>query len=64
MSTESMLDRIIAHLRAQVAELRTLEQAGVDPRELEQRRTRIAHLQEHLAGIVRDAIGAGEATTA
>jgi hypothetical protein len=53
MTSDRMLDRLIAHLRAHVAELRRLEREGGDVRELETRRVTIARLQDQLANAVR-----------
>lgn len=50
---DRMLERITTHLRAQVAELRRLEQAGATEGELEERRELITRLQSHLAELVR-----------
>ena len=50
------LDQVTTHLRAHVAELRRLEQAGAAPRELEERRELIARLQGHLAVLVQTAV--------
>jgi hypothetical protein len=54
MTDERRVDRLIAHLRAHVAELRRLEQEGADPRELAERKNVILRLQEHLSYAVRD----------
>ena len=54
MSDERTLDRLIAHLRGQVAELRRLEREGAAPEELAERKHLIARLQERLAYVVRD----------
>jgi hypothetical protein len=53
MTSDRMLDRLIAHLRAHVAELRRLERDGADARDLERRRLTIARLQDQLANAVR-----------
>jgi hypothetical protein len=58
MTNDHMLDRVIAHLRVHVAELRRLERCRADPRELEERRLVIARLQNQLARVVRDVIRA------
>jgi hypothetical protein len=50
------LERITTHLRAHVADLRRLEQAGAGPGELEQRRELVARLQGHLAELIRAAL--------
>ena len=54
MSDERTLDRLIAHLRGQVAELRRLEREGAAVEELAERGRLIARLQERLAYVVRD----------
>jgi hypothetical protein len=54
MSDERTLDRLIAHLRGQVAELRRREREGAAPEELMERRRVIFRLQERLAFVVRD----------
>ena len=54
MTDERTLDRLIAHLRGQVAELRRLEREGAAQEELAKRRHVIMRLQEHLAYTVRD----------
>jgi hypothetical protein len=64
MSDDRMLDRLIAHLRTHVAELRRLEEDGADSRELEERRQLIARLQNHLAEAVREVVNHGQAAAA
>jgi len=54
MSDERALDRLIAHLRSQVAELRRIELEGAPPEEVADRKRLIMRLQEHLAYAVRD----------
>ena len=54
MTDERTLDRLIAHLRAQVAELRRREQAGAAADEVAERKRLIMRLQEQLAYVVRD----------
>jgi len=56
MSDERTLDRLIAHLRGQVAELRRLEREGAAAEELADRKRLIARLQERLAYVVRDLV--------
>ena len=58
MTDERTLDRLIAHLRAQVTELRRLERAGAAPEEVAERKRLILRLQEHLAYAVRDLLRA------
>jgi hypothetical protein len=54
MSDERTLDRLIAHLRGQVAELRRREVDAAPPEELAERRRLVLGLQERLAYVVRD----------
>jgi hypothetical protein len=54
MTDERTLDRLIAHLRGHVAELRRLEDEGAGPEELAERKRLILRLQERLAYVVRD----------
>ena len=54
MTDERTLDRLIAHLRGQVAELRRLEREGAAQEDVAARRRLIMRLQEHLAYVVRD----------
>jgi hypothetical protein len=57
MTDERTLDRLIAHLRGQVAELRRLEREGAEPGEIAERRRLIMRLQERMAYVVRDLLG-------
>ena len=57
MNNERALDRLIAHLRTHVAELRRLEREGAGADELAERKRLIVRLQEHLARAVRDLSG-------
>ena len=54
MSDERTLDRLIAHLRGQVAELRRREREGAGAEELAERGRLVLGLQERLAYVVRD----------
>ena len=54
IADERTINRIMAHLRAHVAELRRLERAGAAPEEVADRKRLILRLQEHLAYAVRD----------
>jgi hypothetical protein len=54
MSYERTFDRLIAHLRGQVAELRRLEREGTSQEDVDERRLLIMRLQEQLAHMVRD----------
>jgi hypothetical protein len=56
MSNERRLDRLIAHLKAQVAELRRLEGDGARAEDLEERRRLVRRLQGHLAAAVMDVL--------
>jgi hypothetical protein len=58
MTDERTLDRLIAHLRGQVAELRRLERQGAEPQEVAERKRLILRLQRQLAYTVRDLLGA------
>jgi len=57
MTDERKLDRLIAHLRGQVAELRRLEQEGAGADQVAERKSLILRLQEHVAYAVRDLLG-------
>jgi hypothetical protein len=63
MTDERTLDRLIAHLRAQVAELRRLEGEGAAPEELADRRRLIIRLQDSLSYAVRDLLGGRRTST-
>jgi hypothetical protein len=54
MTDERTLDRLIAHLRGQVAELRRLEREGAEAGEVAARKRLILRLQDHLSYAVRD----------
>ena len=54
MTDERTIDRLMAHLRTHVAELRRLERAGGAAEEVADRKRLILRLQEHLAYVVRD----------
>ena len=54
MTNERTLDRLMAHLRAQVTELRRLERTGADSDAVAERKRLILRLQNHLAYAVRD----------
>lgn len=54
MTDERTLDRLMAHLRAHVAEARRLELAGADQTEIDERKRLILRLQRQLAYAVRD----------
>jgi hypothetical protein len=56
MTSERTLDRLIAHLRGQVAELRRREREGASAEELTERKRVILRLQERLAYVVRDLV--------
>lgn len=63
MTDERTLDRLIAHLRAQVAELRRLEGEGAAPEELAARKRLIIRLQDRLSYAVRDLLSGPRAST-
>jgi hypothetical protein len=54
MTDERTLDRLIAHLRGQVAELRRLEREEAGADDIAERQRLILRLQERLAYVVRD----------
>jgi hypothetical protein len=54
MTDERILDRLIAQLRGQVAELRRLEDEGAEPDAMAEHRRLVLRLQERLAHAVRD----------
>lgn len=54
MTDQRTLDRLMARLRAQVAELRQLERAGAALHEVADRKRLILRLQEQLAYAVRE----------
>ena len=64
MTDERTVDRLIAHLRAQVAELRRLERdGGAAQEEVAERRRLIMRLEEHLAYAVRDLLSPPRSST-
>ncbi len=54
MTDERTLHRLMAHLRAQVAEARRLELEGAEGAEVEERKRLVFRLQQQLAYAVRD----------
>jgi hypothetical protein len=54
MTDERTIDRLMAHLRTHIAELRRLERTGAGPEDVADRKRLILRLQEHLAYAVRD----------
>jgi Holliday junction resolvasome RuvABC ATP-dependent DNA helicase subunit len=54
MTDQRTLDRVIAHLRGQVSELRRLEVDGAAAEEIAERKRLIMRLQERLSYVVRD----------
>ena len=56
MTDQRTLDRLIAHLRGQVAELRRLEVHGAAPEDIAERKRLILRLQERLGYVVRDLV--------
>lgn len=57
MTDERTLERLVAHLRTHVSELRRLEREGAKPEELADRKRLILRLQDHLAYAVRELLG-------
>ncbi len=49
MTDERTIDRVIAHLRTHVADLRRMEREGARPDEIEERKRLILRLQKHLS---------------
>ncbi len=56
MTDSRTLDRLIAHLRGQVAELRRLEDEGAAPADIAERKRLILRLQGRLSYAVRDVL--------
>jgi len=56
MNDERTLDRLIAHLRGPLAELRRPQRAGAAPEEVAERKRLILRLQKHLTYAVRDVL--------
>ena len=54
MTDQRTLDRQIAHLRGQVAELRRREGEGAAPEEIAERTRLILRLQDRLSYVVRE----------
>jgi hypothetical protein len=54
VTDQRTLDRLLAHLRGQVAELRRLEDEGAAPDDIAERRRLILRLQDRVAYVVRD----------
>jgi hypothetical protein len=54
MTDQRTLDRLLAHLRGQVSELRRLEDEGAAPDDIAERRRLILRLQDRVAYVVRD----------
>ena len=57
MTGERTPDRLIAHLRGPLAELRRPQRAGAAPEEVAERKRLILRLQKHFAYTVRDVLG-------
>jgi hypothetical protein len=62
MSDQRTLDRLLAHLRGQVAELRRLENEGAAPDDIAERRRLILRLQDRVSYVVRDLLTVQRAT--
>lgn len=56
MTDQRTLDRLIAHLRGQVAELHRRVGEGAEPAEIAERKRLILRLQERLAYVVRELV--------
>ena len=54
MTDERTLDRLIVHLRGQVAELRRLEREGGEPGDVAERKRLVLRLQDQLAYVVHE----------
>ena len=54
MTDERTVDRLIAHLRGHVSELRRLEREGAAPHEVAEHKRLIRRVQDHLSYAVRD----------
>jgi hypothetical protein len=54
MTDQRALDRLIAHLRGQVAELRRREREGAAPEEIAERTHVILRLQDRLSYVVQE----------
>lgn len=63
MTDQRTLDRLMAHLRGQVAELRRREGEGAAPEEIAERRRLILRLQERLSYVVRDLLRVKETSS-
>jgi hypothetical protein len=64
MTDQRTLDRLLAHLRGQVAELRRLEDEGAAPDDIAERRRLILRLQDRLSYVVRDLLTVQRASPA
>jgi hypothetical protein len=62
MTDQRTLDRLLAHLRGQVAELRRREGEGAGPEEIAERTHLILRLQERLSYVVRDLLNVQRAS--
>jgi uncharacterized coiled-coil protein SlyX len=58
MTDERTLDRLIAHLRAHVAELRRMERDGAAAEDVAERKRLVMRLQDQLAYVVRELVSA------
>ena len=56
MTSDRTRERLMAHLRGHVAELRRLERNGASLEEVAERKRLILRLQQHLAYAVRDLV--------
>ena len=62
MTDERTLDRLMTHLRGQVAELRRLERSGAASEDVAERKQLIRRLQDHLADTVRELLTSPQTT--
>lgn len=62
MTDQRTLDRLIAHLRGQVAELRRREAEGAAPEEIVERARLILRLQDRLSYVVRELLNVQRAS--
>ena len=64
MTDERAIERLIVHLRAQVAELRRMERDGASTRDIEQSRRMVLRLKGYLADAVVELVSAPPAALA
>jgi hypothetical protein len=64
VTDERAIERLIVHLRAQVAELRRMERDGASSRDIEQSRRMVLRLKGYLADAVVELVSAPPAPLA